>query len=114
MQAAPNNQDGRGDEPRANVPKQTPEQKEFAEMAKPFEIEVFGYLLSRVKNRSDALELTQETFLKAWRAWPKATKSGNIRAWLFTIAEHISIDLHRNLSAGKRGKPVSLDAMTNR
>lgn len=114
MQAAHNNQDGRGEEPRANVPKQTPEQKEFAEMAKSFEMEVFGHLLCRTKNPSDAWDLTQETFLKAWRAWPSVTKSGKIRAWLFTISERIWIDDHRTAAAEKRGKPASLDAMTCR
>jgi RNA polymerase sigma-70 factor (ECF subfamily) len=57
---------------------------------------LMGYLVVRLENRDDAAEALSETFL---RAIDKASSFRGdayaFRAWLFTIARHVSTDEHR-------------------
>jgi RNA polymerase sigma factor (sigma-70 family) len=53
---------------------------------------------------SDADDLWQETFLKAWNAYPSLTDATNLRGWLLTIARRCAIDHHR--ATGRRAVPV--------
>lgn len=61
--------------------------------ARPFESllethhgEIYRYLLRVTARRSDADDLSQETFLRAYRAYAALAPDANVRAWLFTIA----------------------------
>lgn len=53
-----------------------------------WEKRVFNYLLRVVKDREDALDLTQETFLKAYRYLPKLEDAARFPQWLFRIAHN--------------------------
>jgi RNA polymerase sigma factor (sigma-70 family) len=44
---------------------------------------------------SDAEDCLQDTFVAALVAYPKLSKTSNLRAWLFTIARNKAIDHHR-------------------
>ena len=50
--------------------------------------QVFGYLVHLGADRALAEDLTQETYLKAWRAVPALRLAGSIRPWLLTIARN--------------------------
>jgi RNA polymerase sigma-70 factor, ECF subfamily len=50
------------------------------------------------RNHELAEDLTQETFLKAWRAFPSLTE-GNVAAWLAQIARRTWIDDYRRRKA---------------
>lgn len=58
-----------------------------------------GYVSRRVyalvHNREEAEDLTQETFLKAWRAYPSLQAPFNVAAWLYRIATNTVIDAKR-------------------
>jgi RNA polymerase sigma-70 factor (ECF subfamily) len=54
-----------------------------------------------------AEDITQETFLAAWRGLPGFTFRSSFRTWLFTIASRKTMDLRRRRSA----VPVSDDAL---
>ncbi len=53
-----------------------------------WEKRVYNYLLRVVKNREDALDLCQETFLKAYRYLGKLDDVGRFPQWLFRIAHN--------------------------
>jgi RNA polymerase sigma-70 factor (ECF subfamily) len=53
-----------------------------------WEKRVYNYLLRVVKDREDALDLTQETFLKAYRYLPKLEDAARFPQWLFRIAHN--------------------------
>lgn len=57
--------------------------------------EVFTYVCRRVGDYQDALDLTQETFLRMLRALPAYRDAGNFRGWLFTIAVNVCRDHFR-------------------
>ena len=56
---------------------------------------VFGFLLGLTRNRHDAEDLTQETFLRAWRKIRRFDPSKPILPWLLTIARRLSIAMLR-------------------
>jgi RNA polymerase sigma factor (sigma-70 family) len=56
--------------------------------------EVFGYLV-RLLGRQTAEDAFQETFLRALRAYPKLVHGRQLRAWAFTIATRVALDLRR-------------------
>lgn len=64
-----------------------------------------AYHLSR--NHAEAEDLTQETFLRAYRAYD-GYRGGNIRSWLFAILRHAFIDERRRL--GRQGEVEFGDA----
>ena len=53
-----------------------------------WEKRVYNYLLRVVKNREDALDLSQETFLKAYRYLGKLEDVERFPQWLFRIAHN--------------------------
>jgi RNA polymerase sigma factor (sigma-70 family) len=56
--------------------------------------EVFGYLV-RLLGRQAAEDAFQETFLRALRAYGKLTHGRHLRAWAFTIATRVAVDVRR-------------------
>ncbi len=56
---------------------------------------VFRYALQLTGNHSLAEDLTQDVYLKAFRAFSSYSAGTNIRAWLFTIVRNLQIDHHR-------------------
>lgn len=51
--------------------------------------EIFRYLRRLTFRASEAEDLSQETFLRAYRAWRGLATDANVRAWLFTIATNV-------------------------
>lgn len=66
---------------------------------------IFRFCLTRVSNREQALDLTQETFLRLWQNIEKGEKIKSEKAFLFTVSHRLIIDWYR------KKKSVSLDKM---
>ncbi len=60
-----------------------------------WEKRVFNYLLRLVSNREDAMDLSQDVFLKAYQNLPKLDDPGRFSAWLFRIAHNEAFSLLR-------------------
>jgi RNA polymerase sigma-70 factor, ECF subfamily len=60
-----------------------------------WEKRVFNYLLRLVSNREDALDLSQDVFLKAYQNLPKLDDVNRFPAWLFRIAHNEAFSLLR-------------------
>jgi RNA polymerase sigma-70 factor, ECF subfamily len=58
----------------------------FEEILRRHEREILRYLARLSGNRDDAADLFQETFLRAYRAYPRLGPESDIRAWLYSIA----------------------------
>jgi RNA polymerase sigma-70 factor (ECF subfamily) len=59
---------------------------------------IYRYVYYRVGNHSDAEDLTEMVFLKAWEQLPRAGKGAavrNFRAWIYRIAHNLVVDRHR-------------------
>jgi len=69
--------------------------KAYSEMVKRHQDRVFRYLLRMLGSHEDALELTQEAFIKAWQALPQWQPEAQFRTWLFRIANNTALDALR-------------------
>ncbi|MBM3143129.1 MAG: sigma-70 family RNA polymerase sigma factor [Chloroflexi bacterium] len=61
---------------------------------------VYRHVYYRVGNKSDAEDLTQRVFLKAWQAIGRYKKTSSpFVAWLMTISHNLVIDFYRTRKA---------------
>lgn len=60
-----------------------------------WERRIFNYLLRLVSNREDAMDLSQDVFLKAYQNLPKLDDETRFAAWLFRIAHNEAFSLLR-------------------
>ena len=51
--------------------------------------EIMRYLLRLSSNPEDAADLYQETWLRAYRAYPRLEPADSVRPWLYTIASNL-------------------------
>ena len=64
---------------------------------------VFAVIVRLVRDRAEAEELVQETFLEAWRrATQYQPERANLAAWLVTIAKSRAIDRLRSRGTSER------------
>lgn len=58
---------------------------DFEQLTLPHRNALFQSAISMLRTRADAEDVTQETYLQAWRSFHRFTPGTNIRAWLFAI-----------------------------
>lgn len=56
---------------------------------------IYAFVYRLVGIREDAEEITQETFVKAWRNFKKFDQKRSFKTWLYKIARNTSIDFLR-------------------
>jgi RNA polymerase sigma-70 factor (ECF subfamily) len=54
--------------------------------------EIFAYVCRVIGDRQQAEDLTQDTFVKAYRALGHLPTDANVRAWLYRIATNAAVD----------------------
>lgn len=59
---------------------------EFEALVNAHSAEIFAYLWRMLRQTADAEDCLQETFLRAYRAYPRLNGQANYRAWLYKIA----------------------------
>lgn len=67
----------------------------FAALVRQYQNRVFRFILRLSANREDAMDLTQETFMKAHQALPAWQPQAQFRTWLLRIAHNTTLDLLR-------------------
>ena len=67
----------------------------FTADAMQFAPQLFSTALRMTRNRADAEDLVQETFVKAWRSFATFQEGTNLRAWLFRIMTNTYINMYR-------------------
>lgn len=79
--------------------------KQFSGIFESHSDELFRHAFLRLSDRERALELTQETFLKAWSYVSRGEEVRQPRSFLYRILNNLIIDEYR------KHKSQSLDAM---
>ncbi len=77
----------------------------FEELVRRYEHRVYGFALRCNGSGSDASEITQETFVKAYQALADFDPRRQFAAWLFTIARRKLIDRHRTAGPARAEMP---------
>lgn len=54
--------------------------------------EIFAYLVRMLRDPELAADLTQDAFVKAYKAYDSLEKPENARAWLYQIAHRVALD----------------------
>ena len=69
----------------------------FERLVSRYENQIYNFLHQFTRNRQDAEDLTQETFLKAYRGLQGYKSSFSFACWLFTIARRSAASHFRSL-----------------
>jgi RNA polymerase sigma-70 factor, ECF subfamily len=80
--------------------------REFSDLYRTHLRDVYSYSYYRVGNHYDAEDLTEQTFLQAYRHFARAQRESNgrpLRPWLIRIAHNLAANLYRDRSR----KPAS-------
>jgi RNA polymerase sigma-70 factor (ECF subfamily) len=83
------------------------DQATFAEQAMPFMSSLYSAALRMTRNPSDAEDLVQETYLKAYRGFGGFQEGTNLKAWLYRILTNTYINTYR--AKKRRFDEVDLD-----
>ena len=67
----------------------------FGVLVERYQRRVVGVALAVVHNQDDALELAQETFVRAYQNLPKFESRSSFSTWLYRIAANLAIDFWR-------------------
>lgn len=89
-------------------PSATPTAWNFRSGELPYADALYGSALRLTRNRQDAEDLLQETFLRAYAHYDGFTEGTNLKAWLFRILKNAFINGYRRAKAGP--KEVDLGA----
>jgi RNA polymerase sigma-70 factor (ECF subfamily) len=81
--------------------------EEFTNDAMQYAPQLFATALRMTRNKADAEDLVQETFLKGWRAFDSYQQGTNLRAWLFRIMTNTFINKYN--SQQRRPQETELD-----
>lgn len=68
---------------------------EFSQLVKRYKDGLFSFIFRMVQNEEDAVDLTQESFIKAYNNLSKFKMDYSFKSWLFTIASNHTIDFLR-------------------
>ncbi len=67
----------------------------FDRIYEEFKVPIHNHIFRQVGNREQAAELTQDTFLKAYKALPRMDANLKMSAWLYRIATNTARDALR-------------------
>jgi Sigma-70 region 2 len=68
----------------------------FSILFETYKARICTYLAHLIGNEEEGRDLAQDTFLKAWRAFPQTTKELQFEAWLYRIATNTALDYLRS------------------
>ncbi len=75
--------------------------REFTELYRDHLRDVYSYSYYRIGNHHDAEDLTEQTFLQAYRHFERARRESNgrpLRPWLIRIAHNLAANYYRDRS----------------
>ncbi len=77
----------------------------FESLIDRYQREIMSYAVRSLRDSQAAQDAFQETFLRAFRAYPRLPETANRRAWLYRIASNVCHDARRR----RARQPLPLD-----
>lgn len=71
------------------------DQAAFEAIFQRYERQIYGFIYRMMSNPDDANDLTQECFIRAYKALPQTSEDLNVSAWLHRIASNACLDVLR-------------------
>jgi RNA polymerase sigma-70 factor (ECF subfamily) len=81
------------------------DQERFADLAMPYMDALYSAALRMTRNPTDAEDLVQETYLRAYRGFGGFQEGTNLKAWLYKILTNTFINIYR----AKKRRPDQVD-----
>ena len=88
---------------------------QFTELYRAHLRDVYSYAYYRIGNHHDAEDLTEQTFLQAYRHFERARRESNgrpLRPWLIRIAHNLAANYHRDRSRRPESALESADPLS--
>ncbi len=85
---------------------QNGDQKAFQVLVERYQRKVFNICYGMVRNRDDAMDLVQETFVKVFRNLGRFKGDSSFYTWVYRIAKNAGID---HIRKAKRNRTVDYD-----
>ncbi|HKV54829.1 MAG TPA: RNA polymerase sigma factor [Candidatus Binataceae bacterium] len=79
----------------------------FDEALRSHEREIMRFILRTTGDRDDALDLFQETWLRAYRSYQQLDSAAGLRPWLYRIASNLC--LNRKRDRARRSRVIADD-----
>ena len=89
--------------------------RDFTELYEAHLRDVYSYAYYRIGNHHDAEDITEQTFLQAYRHFERAQRESNgrpLRPWLIRIAHNLASNYHRDRSRRPESALESADPLT--
>ena len=104
----PQRSEQRGGQHLVSAPEETSEQRRarFERDALPFLDQLYSAALRMTRNPSDAEDLVQETFVKAFAAFHQFQEGTNLKAWLYRILTNTFINTYRKKQRQPQQSPT--------
>lgn len=67
----------------------------FAKIVDAYQARINGFVRRMIRNEEEALDVTQEVFIKAFQAMHRFDGRSSLRTWLFKIAYNLCVDRAR-------------------
>lgn len=87
----------------------------FEPLVKAHELGVYNLALRMLKNEQDALDASQEAFLRAWRALSSFRGDSRFSVWLYRLTSNVCLDMLRRSGrlqtdslTGEQGEDIPL------
>jgi RNA polymerase sigma-70 factor (ECF subfamily) len=87
------------------------DQAHFTDLAMEYMPALYSAALRMTRNPSDAEDLVQETYLKAYRAFSSFSEGTNLKAWLYRILTNTYINSYR--AAKRRPETADVEDIEN-
>ncbi len=85
-----------------------PADGEFDALVGEYRLRAFHFALQIVGNREDAMDVTQEAFLKVHRNWRMRDPSRPFAPWFYAILRNMAIDFLRKRASRREDAPEEL------
>jgi RNA polymerase sigma factor (sigma-70 family) len=82
---------------------------DFAHIIRKYKDAIYFFILRMVRNEEDAMDLAQETFIKAFNGLEGYREEYSFKSWLYTIASHHTIDFLRKKKQRKEVDLLDID-----
>ncbi len=73
----------------------------YNELVKRYEKPLFHFIVRTIRDRDDAKDVLQETFVRLFRSKEKLQENRSLKSWLFTAAHNLCIDFFRKHKPGR-------------